>query len=133
MAYFSQCLGNAQKSYSSVEKEAMAVVEAVKHWSQLLRKRKFTLITDQRSVAFMYDNKKKSKIKNIKIMNWRMELGNFQYNVKYRPGRYNEAADALTRVRRKKITTVGSIIQDDQLYTLHKELGCPGIRRLFYQ
>ena len=30
----------------SVEKEAMAVVEAVKHWSHLLRKQKFTLITD---------------------------------------------------------------------------------------
>ena len=74
MAFFSRSLNNAQKSYPSVEKEAMAVVEAVKHWSHLLRKRRFTLITDQRSVAFMYDNKKKSKIKNTKILNWRMEL-----------------------------------------------------------
>ena len=54
-------------------------------------------------------------------------IGNFQYNVKYRTGGYNEAADALTQIPRKKITVVGSIIQDDQLYTLHKELGCPGI------
>ena len=81
----------------------------------------------------MYDNKKKSKIKNTKILNWRMELGNFQYEANDRPGRYTEAADALTRIPKKRISTVGSIIQDDQLNILHKELGCPGIRRLFHQ
>ena len=59
----------------------------------------------------MYDNKKMSKIKNTKILNWRMELVNFQYDVKYRPGRYNEAADALTRIPKKRIPTVGSIIK----------------------
>ena len=79
----------------------------------------------------MYDNKKKSKIKNTKILNWRMELGNFQYQVKYRPGRYNEAADALTRITKKKKPTIGLIVQDDQLKMLHKELRCPGIRRFF--
>ena len=77
VAFFSRSLQASQKSYPSIEKEAMAVVEAVKHWSHLLGKRKFTLITDQRSVAFMYDNKRKSKIKNTKILNWRMELENF--------------------------------------------------------
>ena len=53
--------------YPAVEKEAMAIIESVKHWSHLLARRKFTLITDQRSVAYMFDSKKKSKIKNIKI------------------------------------------------------------------
>ena len=37
VAFFSRSLNNAQKSYPSVEKEAMAVVEAVKHWSHLLK------------------------------------------------------------------------------------------------
>ena len=66
VAFFSRSLCAQQKSYPSVEKEAMAVAEVVKHWSHLLRKRKFTLITDQSSVAFMYDNKRKSKIKTRK-------------------------------------------------------------------
>lgn len=109
----------------------MAVVEAVKNLSHLLRRQKFTRIRDKRFVAFMYDNKKRSKIKNTKLLNRRMELGNFQYEAKYRPGRYNEAADALSRIPKKRISTVGSIIQDDQLNILHKELGCPGIRRMF--
>ena len=83
--------------YPAVEKEAMAIIESVKHWSHLLARRKFTLITDQRSVAYMFDSKKKSKIKNIKIQNWRMELGAFSYEIKYRPGADNIVADALTR------------------------------------
>ena len=58
-----------------------------------------------------------------------MELGNFQYEVKYRPGRYNEAADALTRIPKKRKPTIGMINEDDQLKMLHKELGCQRIRR----
>ena len=69
VAFFSRSLNASQKSYPAVEKEAMAVVEAVKHWSHLLRKQKFTLVTDQRSMAFIYDNKRKSKIRNTKIIN----------------------------------------------------------------
>ena len=81
----------------------------------------------------MYDNKRKSKIKNTKILNWRMELANFQYDVKYRPGRYNEAAGAFTRVKRKNSATINSLVRSDRLYVLHKELGCPGVTRLFHQ
>ena len=38
VAFFSRSLNHAQKSYPTVEKEAMADVEAVTHWSHLLRK-----------------------------------------------------------------------------------------------
>ena len=57
VAFFSKSLQNFQKGYPAVEKEAMAVVEAVQYWSHLLARRKFTLITDQRSVAYMYSSK----------------------------------------------------------------------------
>ena len=60
-------------------------------------KKKFKLITDQRAVAYMFNNFKKSKIKNVKIQNWRLELSEYRFDVEYRPGRLNSAADALTR------------------------------------
>lgn len=34
----------------------------------------FQLVTDQRSVSFMFDNKVTSEIKNEKIQRWRLEL-----------------------------------------------------------
>ena len=42
---------------SSVEKEASAIVEAVRKWTHYLLGCKFTIVTGQRSVAFMYSVK----------------------------------------------------------------------------
>ena len=53
--------------YPTVKKDALAIMEAVCKWNHLLSCQHFTLITDQRSVSFMFDNHKRSKIKNIKI------------------------------------------------------------------
>ena len=39
------------------------------------------LITDQRSLAFMFDQRNRGKIKNAKIQAWRAELGMFSYDV----------------------------------------------------
>ena len=50
----------------------------------------------------MLDNFKKSKIKNVKIQNWRLELSEYRFDVEYRPGRLNSAADALTRNPKNK-------------------------------
>ena len=41
----------------------MAIVEEIKHWSHFLGRKKFKLITDQRPVAYMFDNFRRSKIK----------------------------------------------------------------------
>ena len=81
----------------AVEKEATAIIEAVRKWRHLLLRNHFTLITDQRSVSFMFDNRQRTKIKNTKIECWRVELAEFSYTIMYRPGPDNVAADALTR------------------------------------
>ncbi|KAG8183811.1 hypothetical protein JTE90_027736 [Oedothorax gibbosus] len=47
--------------------------------------RHFEVLTDQRSVAFMFDQQHSSKIKNEKIMRWRLELANFKFDIIYRP------------------------------------------------
>ena len=64
-----------------------------------------------------------------------MELASFHYDVKYRPGRLNHAADALTRVKKRKSGFVSSLVGTNQLYKVHKDLGCPGISitRMFHQ
>ena len=83
----------------------------------------FTLVTDQRSLAFMFDQRNRGKIKNSKIQAWRAELGMFPYEVKHRSGKENVAADALSRV--------GSVAgRPSSLKGLHESLGHPGITRL---
>ena len=54
----------------------------------------------------------------------------------YKPGPLNYAADALTRnsKTKRKGGLINSMSLEENLLTkLHKELGCPGITRLFHQ
>ncbi|GFO16016.1 retrovirus-related pol polyprotein from transposon 17.6 [Plakobranchus ocellatus] len=53
VAFFSRTLNQSERKHSSVEKEAYAIVEALRKWRHYLIGRHFQLVTDQKSVAFM--------------------------------------------------------------------------------
>ena len=67
----------------------------VRKWSHYLHGTTFTLVTDQRSVPFMFDNKRRDKLKNAKFLMWKIELGAFSYVIKYRSGKGNVAPDVF--------------------------------------
>ena len=125
VALMSKALSASELKYSAVEKEAQAIIEAVRKWSHLLSTRHFTLITDQRSVSSLFDATKHSKIKNDKIQRWRMELLAFNYDIKYRPGNKNTVADAFSRVS-CALSSISSI------QSLHESLCHPGVTRLYH-
>ena len=54
MAFHARTLSNAEQKHSAVEKEAYAVIEALRKWKHLLLEKHFDLVTDQRSVCFIY-------------------------------------------------------------------------------
>ncbi|GCB63043.1 hypothetical protein scyTo_0000108 [Scyliorhinus torazame] len=90
VAFFSRTLHASEIRHSSVEKEAQAIVEAVRYWRHYLASRRFTLLTDQRSVTFMFNNTQRGKIKNDKILRWMIELSTYNYEILNRPGELNE-------------------------------------------
>ena len=69
----------------------------MRKWQHFLAKQHFTLITNQRSVAFMFDNRKRTKVKTNNILCWRIKLASFAYSVQYRPGKCNVVPGSLTR------------------------------------
>lgn len=122
VAFFSRTLSSSECRHSSVEKEAYAIVEALKKWRHYLIGRHFRLITDQKSVAFMFNNKHSSKIKNEKILRWRLELASFSYDIVYRKGAENVVADSFSRIC--------SAANLNNLHAIHKDLCHPGITRM---
>jgi RNase H-like domain found in reverse transcriptase len=125
VAFFSRSLTECEKRHSSIEKEAYAIVEAVRKWKHFLIGRHFKLITDQEAVSFMFNLKHSSKIKSDKITRWRLELSSFSYDIVYRPGKDNTVADAFSRV-------CANINNPSKLFDLHKALCHPGMTRMYH-
>ncbi len=71
----------------------------------------------------MFNNKQRGKIKNDKILRWRIELSTYEYDILYRPGKLNEPPDPLSR---------GSCasVQLDRLRALHDLLCHPDVTRM---
>ena len=120
VAFFSRTLNGPKLKHSAIEKEAAAIVEAVRKWKHYLTGKHFKLITDQKSVAYMFDTKHHSKIKNDKVMRWRIELSMYNFDIIYRAGEENIPADALSRVKSMSLT----------IDELHRSLCHPGVTRM---
>lgn len=127
VAFFSKTLTLSEQRHSTVEKEAYAIIEAVRKWRHYLMGQFFKLITDQKSVSFMFNATNFGKVKNEKILRWRLELSCFNYEIIYRPGNQNEAADAFSRY-----CSVISEISLKKLTDLHETLCHPGETRLYH-
>ena len=127
VAFMSRTLQGSELHYPALEKVATAIIEVVRKGSYFLLRREFHLITDQRTVAFMLDKRKHTKIKNNKIQGWRLELASYGYTIQYRPGRENVGPDTLTRAICASMTNSLSKLSD-----IHDRLCHPGVTRLLH-
>ena len=125
VAFLSRMLNACERKYPTIEKEATAVIEAVHKWSHFLKCRPFTLVTDQRSVSYMFSKKNHGKIKNTKIMLWRLELSQYHYEIQHKLGKDHIAPDAHSRV-------CCATEPRNKLLQLHESLGHPGYARLYH-
>ncbi|XP_077969875.1 uncharacterized protein LOC144424417 [Styela clava] len=126
VAFNSRTLGKSELRHPAVEKEAAAIVEAVRKWGYLLHGKRFKLITDQKALAYISRKNHKSKIKNTKLKLWKLELSIFDYEIVHRPGVENLAPDALSRICASNACCTMSLRE------VHTQLGHPGVRRLLH-
>lgn len=99
VCFASASLNKAQKNYSQVEKEALAIIFAVKKFHKFIYGRKFSLITDHQPLQFIFDPLKKIPVTaNARLQRWALLLSGYQYDIKYRKGTLLGNADALSRL-----------------------------------
>lgn len=125
VAFYSRTLHKYEKHYPSIEKEALSIVESVRHWRHFLC-RPFTILTDQQAVSYIFNSNIRGKTKNDKLLRWRLDLSPYNYEISYRPGVKNIPADALSRVCAVRNATCVPLVE------LHKKLCHPGVQRLFH-
>lgn len=128
IAYFSKALSDRNLAKSAYEHEIMALVLTVQHWQTYLLRAHFLVFTDQKSLKFVLQQ----RIITPDQQNWVAKLLGYDFDICYKPGKENRAADALSRraVERNLNTIVSSPIwvQGGQLSEEIK--ADPGLQKL---
>ena len=93
IAYFSEKLGGAQLNYSVYDKELYALVRALETWQHYLWPKEFVIHSDHEALKYL---KGQAKL-NRRHAKWVEFIETFPYIVKYKKGKDNVVADALSR------------------------------------
>lgn len=93
IAYMSKTLNPAQQNYSTIEREALAIVEAVQFFKTYLYGRRFILRSDHAPLQYILKKPSPSS----RLMRWSLLLQEFDIQVEYVAGSSNKIADALSR------------------------------------
>lgn len=94
IAYAKRVLNNAERNYSTIEREFLGLVWAVTQYKTYLYGRKFTIMTNHRLLIFL-DN---LTIESSRLTKLRLKLIDYNFEIKYKAGKENLAADALSRL-----------------------------------
>ena len=99
VAYTSRTLTTAERNYSQLEKEGLALVYGVRKFHNYLFGRTFTLCTDHKPLqSLLNESKPIPCMASARIQRWALTLASYEYTIKYKSGPTNTNADALSRL-----------------------------------
>ena len=99
IAYASKTLNAAERNYSQVEKEGLAIMFGIKKFHQYCYGRPFTIISDHKPLeGLLGENKPISGTSVARMQRWAIILSSYDYKFVYREGEKHQNADALSRL-----------------------------------
>ncbi|XP_055608550.1 uncharacterized protein K02A2.6-like isoform X2 [Uranotaenia lowii] len=102
IAYASCTMSSTEQRYPQIDKEALAIVWAVKKFFYYLYARKFTLITDHKPLTqILHPEKSLPTLCISRMANYADYLAHFNFNVVYKPTSQNTNADYCSRIPSK--------------------------------
>lgn len=93
VCFASRTLNDTEINYSTIEKEMLAIIWAVQYFRPYLFGRKFTIVTDHKPLIWLMNFKEP----NSKIIRWRLQLLEYDFEIIHKKGCQNVIADALSR------------------------------------
>jgi hypothetical protein len=95
----SRSLTPAEHNYGQIEKEALALVWAVKKFHRMLLGRTFSLRTDHKPLIAIFGGKSGIPIYTAsRLQRWALILANYEFNIKYVNTNATGQADMLSRL-----------------------------------
>ena len=98
VSHASRILQPAERNYSQLDREALAVIFGVTKFKQYLLGRHFTLMTDHKPLVSLFDPKKSvPQLSSARVKRWPLLLAAYDFDIELIPGKENCAADFLSR------------------------------------
>ena len=109
ISYGGRGLKPAERTYSAVEKELLAVLAGIKHYNEFLRPKEFLIRTDSSAIKFL------NSVRHVvgRLGRWHLMLSGYKYRVEHIKGKQNVIADRLSRI---ELPTDDSTYDDDMEY-----------------
>jgi len=93
VAFFSRSLSAAEINYDIHDKELLAIIASFKHFRQYLIGSNTTILTDHSSLTYFTKNHNLNR----RQFRWLQFLQDFEFTIKFRPGKKGGKPDALSR------------------------------------
>lgn len=99
IAFASRTLAKAERNYSQLDKEALAVIFGVKHFHEYIYGQPFTILSDHKPLLrILSESKATPLMASARLQRWSLLLGAYQYRIQYKAGSAHANADALSRL-----------------------------------
>ena len=96
IAFASRTLNQAEKAYSQIDKEALALYWGVRKFNTYLYGHKFTLVTDHKPLLSIFSPKKSLPVMTAaRLQRYAVFLSGYQYDIEFRGTKAHGNADAL--------------------------------------
>ena len=92
--FASSKLSDTQSRWSTIEKEAYAVIFALRKFDSIVYRQPITIYTDHNPLHFLVNSLPKSS----KLIRWSLALQRYDITIKHRAGNLNANCDALSRL-----------------------------------
>ena len=92
--YVSRCFRGSEKAWSTIEKEAYAIVYALTKLRPYLFGAKFVIYTDHKPLKALF----LSEVKNTKVQRWSSLIAEYAAPIEHYRGKLNVRADMLSRI-----------------------------------
>ncbi|XP_060537701.1 uncharacterized protein K02A2.6-like, partial [Pantherophis guttatus] len=98
IAFFSKTMSGAERNYSQLDKEALAIVAGVKRFHEYLYGRSFTIVTDHKPLlGLLAGDQPTPTFMSPRMTRWAIFLAGYSYRLVHQPGTAIGNADALSR------------------------------------